>query len=190
MIRSIFLLSLICVFGLLACRNDPGTPRPRAYPRIEYPAVAYTVFDTVSCPFTFDYPAYAEIKSRPEDCWFDIYLPVFQARIHCSYLPVGDRADFDKLVRDAFIIASKINERANYMEEMRVRNAQGVGGLSLQWTGPAASPVHFFLSDTTAHFFKGALYFDAQVRPDSLAPIVEFIQRDMDHLISSFAWKK
>ncbi len=91
---------------------------------------------------------------------------------------------------DAFLIATKINERANYMEEMPVRNAQGVGGLRLTWTGPAASPIHFFLTDTTTHFFKAALYFDSKVQPDSLAPIASFIKSDIDTLISSFRWRE
>ena len=109
---------------------------------------------------------------------------------HCSYLPLNSKEEYNDLIRDAFIIASKINERANYMEEARVTNPQGVGGLVLNWSGPAASPVHFFLTDTTANFFKAALYFDSRVQPDSLAPISTFIKEDIDKMISSFAWKK
>jgi gliding motility-associated lipoprotein GldD len=116
-------------------------------------------------------------------------MPRFEARIHCSYVPVNNRAKYNDLVRDAFVIANKINERANYMEEMRISNAQGVGGLSLAFSGPAASPFHYFLTDTTQHFFKAALYFDAKVQPDSLAPIVAFIQKDIEEMIATFSWK-
>ena len=75
------------------------------------------------------------------------------------------------------------------MEETRLKNAQGVHGLILEWTGPAASPVHFFLTDSTNHFFKAALYFDAKVQPDSLAPVSAFIKEDIQRMINTFSWK-
>jgi gliding motility-associated lipoprotein GldD len=188
MIRILLYATGVILF-VAACSEAAPKPRPRAYPRIEYPEKSYQDFAAKDCPFTFRFPAYAEIKDKDKPCWFDIYMPAFEARIHCSYLPVHSRAEHDELVKDAFTIADKINARANYMEQAPIHNAQGVGGLSLTWTGPAASPVHFFLTDTTQHFFTAALYFDSKVQPDSLAPIVAFIQKDIDQMISSFTWK-
>jgi gliding motility-associated lipoprotein GldD len=187
---KITMVSILSFFlAIISCQPPEGMPRPRAYPRIEFPDHQYETYSTVDCPFTFRYPAHAEIRDKDESCWFDIYMPRFEARIHCSYVPVNNRAKYNDLVRDAFVIANKINERANYMEEMRISNAQGVGGLSLAFSGPAASPFHYFLTDTTQHFFKAALYFDAKVQPDSLAPIVAFIQKDIEEMIATFSWK-
>ena len=184
-------IGIICVVAFItACGSEVNTPRPRAYPRVEYPERKYVTYDTSACPFTFRYPAYGEIKYKKENCWMDIYKPEFNARLHCSYIPVISMAEHEDLVRDVFVIAKKINEKANYMEESRIRNAQGVDGLLLNWTGPAASPVHFFFSDSTSHFFKAALYFDSKVQPDSLAPIVTYIKQDLDTLIYSFNWKE
>jgi len=181
----LFILNLACV----GCQHSSGSPKPRAYPRVEYPARKYIEYTEEECPFRFEYPDYVEINKRDEKCWFDLFMPAFDARIHCSYFPVESRAKFDDLVSDAFLIAERINERANYMEESRIMNPQGVSGLTLQWTGTAASPVHFFLIDTTQHFFKAALYFDSKVQPDSLEPIVKFIREDINYMISTFDWK-
>jgi len=189
MMRFILLLSVILLFAI-SCKESQTMPKPRAYPRVEYPEKKFVQYESLECPFTFGYPAYAEIKNRDEACWFDIFMPVFNARIHCSYLPIKNPEEFDDLVQDAFAIADRINGRANYMEDSRIQNDQGISGVLLEWSGPAASPVHFFLTDTTQHFFKAALYFDAKVRPDSLAPIVEFIKKDIDFMISSFRWEK
>jgi gliding motility-associated lipoprotein GldD len=187
MTRFLLLISVL-IMAATGCQEAPGTPKPRAYPRIEFPAKEYKEYNVEGCPFSFQYPVYAEIRDKDQSCWFDLYMPEFEARVHCSYVAIKNKEEYNDLVRDAFVIAYKINERANYMEEMRIRNPQGIGGLSLQWTGPAASPVHFFLTDTTSHFFKAALYFDSKVQPDSLAPIVSFIQKDIDQMISTFTW--
>lgn len=184
----LFLLAPL-VAGALACQADIPRPKPRAYPRIEWPEKGFVEYADSACPFTFSYPAYGKIISRPESCWFDMAMPALKANLHCSYLPVNDRAEFDELVYDAFLIASKINERANAMREIPISNPQGVRGLALRWSGPAASPFHFFLTDTTTHFFKAALYFDARTEPDSLAPIIDFLMADMDSLLASFAWR-
>jgi len=186
------ILSIACFIAcimLLSCTHKAGSPKPRAYPKVFYPARNYVTYQQDGCPFHFEYPDFAQIKEKTEKCWFDLYMPAFNARLHCSYLPVEDRKQFDDLVSDAYTIADRINDRANYMEEQRILNPKGVSGLLLSWTGPAASPLHFFLTDTTNHFFKAALYFDSKVQRDSLAPIEKFIREDIDHMISSFQWK-
>ncbi len=189
MIRSILPVFILSLAGI-GCQHSSGSPKPRAYPRVEYPNRKYIEYTLDECLFRFEYPDYAEINQKEEKCWFDLFMPAFGARLHCSYVPVESRVKFDDLVSDAYVIASRINERANYMEEARIINPQGVSGLSLQWSGPAASPVHFFLTDSTQHFFKAALYFDSKVKPDSLEPIVKFIREDIDHMISTFDWKE
>lgn len=179
-------LFIICV---CSCKEQHTAPRPRAYPRIEFPERTYISFDTGACPIRFEYPSFADVIRKDQPCWFDLDMKPFNAKLHCSYISIENKEDFDDLVRDAFVIADKINERSNYMEQALIGNDHGVNGLMFSWTGPAASPVHFFLTDTTTHFFTAALYFNSSVKPDSLAPITEFIRDDINHMISSFQWK-
>lgn len=188
MIRFSFVIISVAIF--FACNDQPNIPKPRAYPRILYPVKNYVTYNSDECPFTFEYPDYARIQPRDEKCWFDLQMNSFNASLHCSYLDVDDREDFEDLVRDAYEIADRINARANYMEESRIYNQNGVNGVMMEWTGPAASNMHFFLTDTTQHFFRVSLYFDAKVQPDSLQPVVEFIKEDVRHMISTFNWKK
>ncbi len=189
MIRALISIFTLCIL-VAGCQHDPASPKPRAYPRIEYPERKYVEYNEAECPFSFEYPDYAEIKKKNEQCWFDLFMPSFDARIHCTYVPVTNRAKFDDLISDSYAIADRINARANYMQETPMQNPQGIRGMILTWTGPAASPMHFFLTDTTAHFFTAALYFDSKVNPDSLQPIAQFIQQDIKHLISTFEWRK
>ncbi|MDQ3017698.1 MAG: hypothetical protein M3R25_13390 [Bacteroidota bacterium] len=182
------LVTIISLF-MIGCQETSPTPKPRAYPKIEFPERKYRVYEMQGCPVKFEYPSYAQIKPKEQACWFDLVISSLNARIHCSYIQVNNREGFDDLVGDAFVIADKINERSNYMEQALIGNDHDVNGLMFIWTGPAASPVHFFLSDTMHHFFKAALYFDSKVNPDSLAPISAFIREDINHMITSFEWK-
>lgn len=184
------LLIFIIAAFFFSCRDKDIVPRPRAYPRVDYPAKEYKSFISPECPFTFEIPVYADTIDKQGVCWFDLSIKNFKAKLHFSYHPVSSRLEYDDFVKDAYDIADRINSRANYMEDTPVRNQNGVSGVIFEWSGPAASQVHFFMTDTTQHFFKAALYFDAKVQPDSLAPIADFLKEDIQHLISTFRWNR
>jgi gliding motility-associated lipoprotein GldD len=189
----IFLLSLFAA----GCGEKTYYPKPRAFPRILYPDRAYQAFQSPQCPFTFSFPTYAQIEfdtqeyeGKPENaCWFDVLYKPFDARLHCSYYTIGGESSLSKLMEDAFVMADKINQRSNYMDEIVVRNPYGTGGLLMEFTGRAASPMQFFLTDSTTHFLKASLYFNARVNPDSIGPIAEFVKEDVAHLINTLQWQ-
>lgn len=196
LIRLSLLFSLSSLF--FACDEHIAVPKPRAYPRVNYPAKAYRPFDASYCQFTFDQPTYSEIErdttffeqKPPSDCWFNISVPSLNAKIYCSYNAVANRKDFDRLVQDAFALTQKHNVKATYIEEIEVsRPAQRVYGIVYDVDGPAASPYQFFLTDSTHHFLRGALYFNTQARPDSLAPVAAFMKADVNRLIETLKWK-
>ena len=183
---------------LPACNNEAHySPKPKAYPKVEFPKREFQAFTETECPFTFSYPTYSEISFESREaagkpagaCWFDVSYTPFNARLHCTYSDIQSPADFEKYLNDAFVIANRINERSNFMEELLVSNSKGVGGLVMEFKGPAASPMQFFLTDSTSHFMKAALYFNAKAVPDSLAPIAEFIKEDIAEMINTFEWK-
>ncbi len=194
MIRSLAYSVILMGLIVSSCDNpQQTTPKPRTYPKVDYPEKRYQVFDLEDCPFRFEYPEYAEIsrdttyfgEKMEHPCWFNIVFPDFDAQLYCTYYMVDDRNQYDKYVRDAFKIAGKINDRSHFMEEIPIRNP---GGLIFRFEGPAASPMQFYISDTTKHFLKSALYFNTQIRPDSLEPVIEFLEKDMFHMIGTFEW--
>ena len=68
--------------------------------------------------------------------------------------------------------------------------ARKMYGLAYQIKGMgAASPYQFYLTDSTSHFMRGSLYFDAVPNNDSLAPVIEFVEKDIQHLFETIRWK-
>jgi hypothetical protein len=53
----------------------------------------------------------------------------------------------------------------------------------------AASPCQFFLTDSSTHFVRGALYFDFQPNNDSLAPVIKLIENDIRELVGTLKWE-
>lgn len=185
---------------LSACSSDgpPPTPKPRAFPKVDYPDYTYQQFNKDYCSFTFQYPTYAEVvqddnffdEQPTHPCWFDLYIPAFDSRLHCSYVAIGSDKSLDQLRTDAFEMADYHTKRANYIDELRIDRAQeaDVEGFAFAIEGPAATPFQFYLTDGEDHFFRASLYFNTQVRPDSLRPIYDFVRKDVMKMIETFEW--
>ena len=80
--------------------------------------------------------------------------------------------------------------KASGMEEKAIENkSKRVYGIYYDVKGNSASSVQFYLTDSSTNFIRGALYFYAVPNPDSIAPVLSFIEEDVKHLIESFSWK-
>jgi len=180
---------------LLSC-NSTFTPKRRGYFRIDFPPHQYQTFDRPGFPYSFDYPVYATVirdssffDSVPENpYWINIDFPRFAARIYISYKQIGPNS-FDKLRDDAFKMTYKHTSKASSIDQSVIQTPNGVGGIFFHVGGNAATAQQFYLTDTTRHFLRGALYFDTTPNEDSLATVNRFLQQDLTHLINSFRWK-
>ena len=197
-VSKFLLLSLTFCLMLIGCDEPSYTPKPRGYPRVVLPEKTYQKFDEKYCHFVFDYPKYATIEQdklffdekAPSDCWFNIKIPSLNAVLYCSYYDIDKKNTLEKLKGDAFQLAGKHNVKADYIDEFPVRKPNNVSGFIFDIQGPAACPFQFYLTDSTRHFMRGALYFNSPSKPDSLKPVLDFLKSDVMEMINSFEWTK
>lgn len=189
---------LTVLLGFIACKEEtPTIPKPRAFPKVVYPERAYQTFNAPYCNMSFEYPVYAIIqqdtlffKEKPENpCWFNLIIPRFNCYLYCTYSDIPNTKKFEKLTNDAFNLAYKHDQRANYIDDAKFTTKNGLGGMQFELSGPAATPFQFFVTDSTQNFLRGSLYFNTQVRPDSLLPVFKFVKEDIIHMISTFKFK-
>jgi len=189
---------LIVVLGLTSCQDEVvSIPKPHAYPKVTFPVKKYVAYKEKGSPYTFEYPAYAKMerntdfmgKAVPNNYWFDLFFPDFDAKIHLTYYDVKDRKHYDKLISDVYRMANEHTQKANYINEVPVEKKDVFKGKVFDITGPAATPFEFYLTDQTKHFIRGSLYLNTRVRPDSLAPIYDFLKEDAIHIINSLEWQ-
>ncbi|MDN3658490.1 hypothetical protein QWZ08_22795 [Ferruginibacter paludis] len=208
-----FIIICSCVF-FVAC-NSPYVSKKRGYYTIDLPSRQYQQFNQPGFPYSFEYPVYATVMqdttyfdNNPENSyWRNIDFPQFHARIFLSYKEIGGKAMykikqpngqykdsfavnvFDKMVADAFTLTNKNNVVSNSINDSLIHTPNGIHGVFFKVGGNAATAKQFFLSDTTKNFIRGALYFDVTPNADSLKPVQDFLQVDMEHMINTFKWK-
>ncbi len=190
----LFVVSLLIIF-LASCNSD-SIPKPKGYFAIEFPEKKYLLFDKPDYPYTFEYPVYGNVikdstffDDKPEnDYWVNIDFPTFEGRLHLSYKKIGLN-QFDKLVDDAFKMTDKHSLKASSIDEIPVSGGQGVNGFIFDVGGNAATGKQFFVTDSTTHFLRGALYFNSSPNYDSIQPVEQFLYKDMQHLIETLKWR-
>jgi gliding motility-associated lipoprotein GldD len=74
-------------------------------------------------------------------------------------------------------------------ESVIIRDSSKVYGLLYDIEGNTASGLQFYLTDSTHHFLRGALYFNASPNIDSLKLVLDFIREDVLQLIKTTKWK-
>ena len=178
----------------VSCGNDDDTPTPRplSYFRIALPEKKYTVFSD-ACPFQFEYPSnYAIVMpdsdKNAEPCWKNIVYPRFRAELNLSYKHIDN--NLEKYLDDSWTLATKHQSKASGMPETPIRrDSAHVYGLMFEIEGNSASSLQFYVTDSTQHFLRGALYFYARPNYDSLSPVIDFLKKDVERMISTLEWK-
>ena len=194
---SFFLcIGTFCIVMFSGC-NSEYTPKRRGYFQIHFPQKEYRPFNQPGYPYSFEYPIYANVlkdssffgEATENPWWINIDFPQFNARIYVSYKEIG-KNKFDKLVSDAFTLTNKHTTKAYSIDDSIINTTNNIHGVFFRVGGEVATANQFFLTDSTKHFLRGSLYFDATPNEDSLAIVNHFMIEDVKHLINTFKWKK
>lgn len=189
--RNSVIWLMLVLMGLVSACESEFAPKPRGYFRLDMPAKSYQRFDSVY-PFTFDYPSYAKVVPYQggieNKYWMNVEYPKQRATLHVSYFDVKN--DLSKHLEESRTLAYKHTVKADAIDEHLVSIPNNrVYGLVYDITGNAASCLQFYVTDSTRHFIRGALYFNVSPNSDSLAPVMNFIKRDVEKMIENLRWK-
>jgi len=180
---------------VLSC-NSSYTPKPTGYYKINFPEKKYQLFNQPGYPYSFEYPVYAKIvkdstffgDATENPWWINVDFPQFAGRIYVSYKEIG-KYNIDTLIKQTFDLTGKHTSKAYSIEDTLIVTPNKIHGVIFSVGGDVATSNQFFLTDSTKHFLRGALYFDATPNADSLGIVNRFLLEDMKHLINTFKWR-
>lgn len=188
---KLFLGALPLCFITCAEDEELFSPKPRGYFRIAFPEKNYSRYSE-SCPYTFEIPHYAVMVPNPskntEPCWQNLEFTPFKATLYLSYKAVNN--NLSTYLDDAHEFANRHQIKASGVEQIAiVKDSAKVYGLLFDIGGNTASSVQFYLTDSTRHFLRGSLYFNCNPNSDSLKIVIDFLRKDILHLIETTHWK-
>ena len=185
----IFFISILAIFIFGSCHKD-YTPKPHGYFRIEFPKKSYHALD-MNLPYTFEIANYSiplpDSGKNTEPYWITITTPENRADLHISYADLN--GNLSKHIEESRKLAYDHSVKADAIgEQLYIDPADRVYGTIYFIEGNAASPIQFYLTDSTSHFLRGALYFREIPNIDSIRPVIDFLKPDIIHLIETTSW--
>lgn len=188
-------LCLVATLFLPTCRNKnrDATPRPVAYFRLDLPEHHYKAVDT-TLPFTFEQSDAAVLSLQHRDdgsYWVDVDYPELNAtfKFTCLNVPVPDSLRSliykeEKMVKFHYQKADDVEYSVISDPESRLwGQIYDIAGREV------ATPLMFWMTDSTQWFVRTTLYFNFTPNNDSLEPVIHYLRDDAMHLVNTFKWK-
>lgn len=184
---------LILALGLTSCEQT-WLPKPPGYNRIDLPPHTYQQL-AEGYPYEFEFSEASNVEpdsfNLAEKSWVNLNYGDLGAKVHLTYKRIdGKTVDFKTLSNDAFKLTAKHQVKAYGIEEGILLTPNGYTAVVAELTGEVPTQFQFFVTDSTTHFLRGALYFNTAVKNDSLAPVIEYIKIDLTHLMNSVKFKE
>lgn len=167
-------------------------PKPVGYNRLELPQPKYRMLPD-SLPYSFEYSEHARLlpdtSSISERYWVEIYYPNIKSNIHITYKPLnGSTRLLKEFMDDSYTLTAKHQIKAYAINEVITVTPAGKTAVIAELEGEVPSQFQFTVTDSSKNFLRGALYFNTKVQNDSLAPAIEYMKRDMMHIINTLEW--
>lgn len=211
------ILGFVAATTLAACGGNDYSPKPQAYLRIDLPEHNYWLVDSLcihpgdtlvsgtdtmvaitgSCktfPFTFEANRCVELREKDApkgEQWLDLMYLQWDGVVFLTYKRLHSPDDLrgqtdtsTRLLEKHYQFASGIDEQVFESDDHTVH--------AVKWHlkgRNVASTYQFYATDSLHHFLRGALYINRTPNNDSLAPVLDYMQRDLDHLIETLRWR-
>lgn len=199
MLKIIFKFYFIIILAVTwSCNTKQANktdylPKPKGFNRIDLPQNTYKKLPD-NYPYSFDYNQEAIIEKDTfpdaESYWIYINYKKYKAKVQLTYKPVlGDTKRLNNMIADAHKLAFKHSVKAFGIQEKQYKARNGNIANIIDLEGEVPSQVQFYMTDSTRHFIRGALYFETAMANDSLAPIIQYIRKDVIRLVESMKWK-
>lgn len=169
--------------------NETYIPKPPTYLRIDLPEREYITFDD-TCAFKFEIPSYTTISKSEvgSDCNKNLNLGPLNGVINLSFIKIDTS------------LAAYVNYAIDKVEEHKIkataikdsniiRPNDKVYGTLFTLEGNVATPFQFYLTDSVSSFMSGVVYFNAIPNYDSIKPALDFVKKDIVHLLNSTTWQ-
>jgi gliding motility-associated lipoprotein GldD len=184
-----FVSGMILTF--VGCGDEATTPRPPGYFRIELPTKEYDTVNTAEYSFLKNQAALFRKVSNVEakgGNYSELFYKSLKATYYFSYFEPD--TNLSKLIDDCHALAYNHTGKADDIVPVKVDYPKNdVHGLIYEFKGNAATPIQFYVTDSTNNFLRGSLYFYSKPNYDSIQPVLEFVRKDLDKVLSTLKWK-
>lgn len=189
------LLAVICIGAMtIACGNKKDyTPKPRAYLRLDLPQNQYTLYENPDMPFKFEQNTIAVPvvkRSNSNEKWLDLEYIDHKGVVYLTYRKMDRPDDLKTNIDTSMLLLKEQFDYSTGMNEKIYSNPKNnvYATTFLVKGNKVASTYQFYATDSVKHFLRGSLFLNRTPNNDSLAPLLNYLQNDIIHLLETLEW--
>lgn len=193
--KLVIILLLVQAIFMVACidKEPPNTPKPKGYFRLSTPNATYVKWDSL-VPFTFEYSKSAQFsipKNEKKTYWMDLYYPQYNASLKMTLMPLQNNLRELIVNEEKMLMFHVENRKADDIlySQISDNNSKLYGQIYEIIGKGAATPLKFWLTDSTNYYVRATLYFNFTPNNDSLEPVIKYLKKDVLRLIDTWEWK-
>ena len=184
----------LVTLSVISCGDDELLiPKPPSFLRTNLPEHKYTKMNLEE-PYTYQVSSSYLVKPvlfRNElTNHQEINLGPLNGTLYLNYYPIPNH---DTLVRYINLSNDKVDEhqiKADHINRKRfIFPEKKVYGTFFEFEGNVATNFQFYLTDSTKNFIRGEVLMNCTPNYDSLRPSLEYLKKDLYHMIETFEWK-
>ena len=175
-------------FTFLSCENN-YQPKPRGYNQIFLPQALYTKTNYNNL-YSFERNSITKITANENYGWLNLSYLRYKAELLITYKKVMSSQHLDKLINESYKLINKHKTKASSIKETEVITFTGKRATLISIEGEVPTPFQFIITDSSLNFLRAALYFEKPLVNDSISPAVEYIKKDMIHILNTLEWNE
>lgn len=142
-----------------------------------------------SFPFRFyvsDQADFSARKTTDGEYFCDVDYPSLKAHLYCTWHSINPSRfplmaeEGHKMAYQHLLVATAIKENLYANDSLKVY------GILYDIEGNAATPLQVVLTDSVSYFFNASLYFNVTPNADSIAPILEYVRKDVRRMMETY----
>ena len=180
---------------LISCGGkDSPVPRRYAYPRIQLYPEKYCVIpgeNSVNIEKNASSIVLTDSVAGLNSRWITISYPMYSANLYLTVNECDDSIQFENVYSNR-VQRIALNTGGKDYEQLEIENAAGFLSEILTIRTGSANPVMFLSTKNKKYVVSGIFYMsDAGniSKPDSVAPIIDAVRKDVVHLVKNLNLK-
>ena len=186
---------ILFLFGFLlflfTCDETNYLPKEKGFLRLEFEKPTYDTFFNESSGLNFIYnDAYSTFEIVSDE---KIVLGYKDIKISIVLSDVGleNLSSFEESIQNFYMFFEPHRKKSNQISIKEFTSADNNRCAKVfEMRGPVASPLQFYVTDSTNHFLFGSMNIMEKSDYDSIYPSVMYVKNDIFSIIESVNWEE
>ena len=187
--KILFLFAFILF--LFSCDETNYLPKEKGFLRLEFEKPTYDTFSNESSGLNFIYnEAYSTFEIVSDEKIVLGYKDI-KIRIVLSDVDLENLSSFEESIQKFYRFLEPHRKKSNQISIKEFTSADNNRFAKVfEMRGPVASPLQFYVTDSTNHFLFGSMNIMEKSNYDSIYPSIMYVKNDIFSIIESVNWEE